>query len=46
MTYDELRLALQFIAEEHVGSPTRRAVMEAKAREDAAAVQAAAGARP
>lgn len=37
MTYAELRLALQLIAEEQVGSPARRAVMAAKAREDAAA---------
>lgn len=46
MTYDELRLALQLIAEEQIGSPMRRAAMSAKAHEDTAAIQAAAGARP
>lgn len=36
MTHREALLSLQLMAEERVGSPMRRAMIEAKAREDAA----------
>lgn len=36
MTLREAQLSLQLMAEERVGSTQRRAILEAKAREDAA----------
>lgn len=45
MTHREALLSLQLMAEERVGSPGRRATLEAVAREDAAADAALAAIR-
>lgn len=37
MTHREALLSLQLMAEERIGASQRRAILEAKAREDAAA---------
>ena len=41
MTWAEAKLTLQLAAEEKLGAPTRRALYEAKAIEDAAAAREA-----
>ena len=46
MTFAEMRLALQYLAEERVGAARYRAAMEARAEEDAKATAAAAAASP